>query len=88
MAAELDSLKALYRNQRAAAAGASFPEAIGDVITAVELGARPFRALGDSGDSYEASAMVIATGAQARWLNLPSETSFFAFPVKGSSSPS
>uniref|UniRef100_UPI001614EC96 thioredoxin-disulfide reductase n=1 Tax=Muricoccus pecuniae TaxID=693023 RepID=UPI001614EC96 len=54
---------------------------IGDVITSVELGARPFRALGDSGDSYEASAMVIATGAQARWLGIPGEKELSGFGV-------
>jgi thioredoxin reductase (NADPH) len=46
---------------------------INDIVTAVDFSARPFRATGDSGDSYVADAVVIATGAQARWLGLPSE---------------
>jgi thioredoxin reductase (NADPH) len=54
---------------------------IGDIITSVELGARPLRAVGDSGDVYEASAMVIATGAQARWLGIPGEKALSGFGV-------
>ena len=54
---------------------------IQDVITGVELGAKPFRATGDSGDLYEASAMVIATGAQARWLGIPGEKELSGFGV-------
>jgi thioredoxin reductase (NADPH) len=46
---------------------------IPDTITDVELGQRPFLAIGDSGDSYLADSLIIATGAQARWLGLPSE---------------
>ena len=45
-----------------------------DLITEVDLGGpSPFRLVGDSGDVYLAGAVVIATGAQARWLGLPSE---------------
>jgi thioredoxin reductase (NADPH) len=44
-----------------------------DIITEVDFSHRPFRCLGDSGDTYTADAVVIATGAQARWLGLPSE---------------
>lgn len=47
-----------------------------DIITKVELSGSPFRAFGDSGDSYVADAVIIATGAQARWLGLPSEQRF------------
>jgi thioredoxin reductase (NADPH) len=46
---------------------------IHDLITRVDFAAAPFRCTGDSGDVYEADAVVIATGAQARWLGLPSE---------------
>ena len=46
---------------------------IGDIITAADLAARPFRLRGDSGDEYVADAVIVATGAQARWLGLPSE---------------
>ncbi len=49
---------------------------VGDVITSLDLSSRPFRAEGDSGDVYTADTLVLATGAQARWLGLPSEKSF------------
>jgi thioredoxin reductase (NADPH) len=44
-----------------------------DIITGVDFSRRPFRCEGDSGDVYLADAVIIATGAQARWLGLPSE---------------
>jgi thioredoxin reductase (NADPH) len=44
-----------------------------DHITSVDLSVRPFRLTGDSGTHYFADALVIATGAQAKWLGLPSE---------------
>jgi thioredoxin reductase (NADPH) len=44
-----------------------------DHIASVDLSRRPFRLTGDSGTQYFADALVIATGAQAKWLNLPSE---------------
>ena len=44
-----------------------------DHIASVDLTCRPFRLTGDSGTQYFADALVIATGAQAKWLNLPSE---------------
>ena len=46
---------------------------IDDVITAVDFAATPFAAHGDSGARYLADAVIIATGAQARWLGLPAE---------------
>ena len=49
---------------------------VGDVIISLDLAARPFRAEGDSGDIYTADTLVLATGAQARWLGLPSEKAF------------
>jgi thioredoxin reductase (NADPH) len=44
-----------------------------DHIAAVDLKSRPIRLTGDSGTQYFADALIIATGAQAKWLNLPSE---------------
>jgi thioredoxin reductase (NADPH) len=44
-----------------------------DIVTAVDFGASPFRCETDSGDVYHADSVIIATGAQARWLGLPSE---------------
>ena len=51
-------------------------EMVMDHITKVELGARPFRLTGDSGETYSCDALIICTGAQARWLDLPSEKAF------------
>jgi thioredoxin reductase (NADPH) len=47
-----------------------------DIVTSVDLSRRPFRAEGDSGDSYIGDTLIIATGAQARWLGLASEQKF------------
>jgi thioredoxin reductase (NADPH) len=52
-----------------------------DIITSVDLSRRPFRATGDSGDAYEAEAVVIATGAQAKWLGVPGEKELGGFGV-------
>ena len=52
-----------------------------DVIVEVDLSRRPFFAKGDSGDIYLADVVIIATGAQARWLGLPSEQKFRGFGV-------
>jgi thioredoxin reductase (NADPH) len=52
-----------------------------DLITAIDLGSRPFRATADSGDTYEAEAVIIATGAQARWLGIPGEKELSGFGV-------
>jgi thioredoxin reductase (NADPH) len=54
---------------------------ISDTIVKAELDRRPFRLIGDSGNVYEADAVVIATGAQAKWLGLPSEAKFGGFGV-------
>ena len=51
-------------------------EVVMDMITAVDLKKRPFKLTGDSGDAYTCDALIICTGAQARWLGLPSETHF------------
>ncbi len=47
-----------------------------DLVMEVDFSRRPFRCVGDSGDTYVADSVVIATGAQARWLGLPSEKAF------------
>jgi len=52
-----------------------------DVIATVDFSARPFKAVADSGDIYTADAVIIATGAQARWLGLETEEKFKGFGV-------
>lgn len=54
---------------------------VSDHIVKVDLGNRPFTLTGDSGDTYTADALIIATGAQAKWLGLPSEEQFKGFGV-------
>ncbi|MEW6634311.1 MAG: thioredoxin-disulfide reductase [Pseudomonadota bacterium] len=56
-------------------------EIVNDIITEVDLKVRPFRATGDSGTVYTADALIIATGAQAKWLGIPSEQTFMGFGV-------
>jgi thioredoxin reductase (NADPH) len=46
---------------------------VNDIVTKVDFSVRPFRLATDGGDAYTADAVVIATGAQARWLGLPAE---------------
>jgi len=46
---------------------------LNDLVMEVDFSRRPFRCVGDSGDVYLADSVIIATGAQARWLGLPSE---------------
>jgi thioredoxin reductase (NADPH) len=52
-----------------------------DLIVKVDLKARPIRLKGDSGDTYTCDALIIATGAQARWLGLASEEKFKGYGV-------
>ncbi len=56
-------------------------ELIEDHISSVNLKSSPFEAVGDSGKKYTADAIIISTGAQARWLNLKSEEEFRGFGV-------
>ena len=56
-------------------------EIIDDMIASIDLSKRPFVAVGDSGDTYIADTVVIATGASARWLGLESEKKFQNFGV-------
>src|SRR3546814_8839603 len=52
------------------------PEIISDIITEVDFARRPLLLKGDSGTTYTADAVIIATGAQARWLGIPGEQKF------------
>src|SRR6266540_2386573 len=52
-----------------------------DHVSKVELARRPFRLTCDSGDVYLAESLILATGAQARWLDLPSEQKFKGYGV-------
>ena len=54
---------------------------IHDHVSKVELARRPFQLECDSGDRYVADSLIIATGAQARWLELPSEQKFKGYGV-------
>lgn len=56
---------------------------VNDVIVEADLRARPFRCRGDSGDLYFGDAVIIATGADARWLGLPSEQRLRGAGVSG-----
>ena len=54
---------------------------VADHVAKVELARRPFRIECDSGEVYIAEALILATGAQARWLDLPSEQKFRGYGV-------
>jgi len=54
---------------------------ISDLIVKIDLSRRPFTCIGDSGDVYVADTLVLCTGAQARWLGLPSEELFRGYGV-------
>ena len=56
-------------------------EVVNDIVTEVDLDVRPFRLNDDSGTEYTADALIIATGAQAKWLGIPSEQHFMGFGV-------
>lgn len=49
---------------------------VSDIIVKADLSRRPFRLTGDGGAIYSCDALIIATGAQAKWLGLPSEQHF------------
>jgi thioredoxin reductase (NADPH) len=51
-------------------------EMVMDHIEAVDLKTRPFKLTGESGDTYTADALIICTGAQAKWLGIPSEQAY------------
>ena len=54
---------------------------VADYVNKIELARRPFRLECDSGDVYFADALILATGAQARWLDLPGEQKFRGYGV-------
>jgi len=56
-------------------------DVVTDLITSLELKQRPFVAQSDSGTTYTADAVILATGARAKWLGLPSEDAFKGFGV-------
>lgn len=56
-------------------------EIVMDLITSLDLQKRPFTAVGDSGTIYTADAVILCTGARAKWLGLPSEEKFKGFGV-------
>ena len=56
-------------------------EVLSDIITNVDLSCRPFVATGDSGNTYTCDSIILATGARAKWLGLPSEEKYKGFGV-------
>ncbi|WP_412565365.1 thioredoxin-disulfide reductase [Thalassobius sp. MITS945101] len=56
-------------------------EVIGDIITELDTSKRPFTAKGDSGTIYTADAVILCTGARAKWLGLESEEAYKGFGV-------
>ena len=56
-------------------------EVITDIVTTLDLSARPFTAETDSGTRWTADAVILATGAQAKWLGIPTEEKFKGFGV-------
>ena len=56
-------------------------EIVNDLIVEVDIQNRPFRLRGDSGTTYTCDALIIATGAQAKWLGIPSEQTYMGFGV-------
>ncbi len=56
---------------------------ISDHIKEVDFSSRPFKAVGESGDTYSGDTVIISTGAQAKWLGLPTEEKYQGFGVSG-----
>ncbi|MBS0362496.1 MAG: thioredoxin-disulfide reductase [Proteobacteria bacterium] len=56
-------------------------EIVSDIVLSADLSQRPFRLTTDSGQEWLAETLIIATGAQAKWLGLPSEQTFQGFGV-------
>ena len=53
-------------------------ETIEDTITSVDLDKKPIKCVGESGNIYESDALIIATGAEARWLKAPAKASIWS----------
>ncbi len=68
----------IQMEEHARAAGTNI---IADHISSLDLSKRPFTAQGDTGTTYTADAVILATGAQAKWLGMPSEEKFKGFGV-------
>jgi thioredoxin reductase (NADPH) len=68
----------IQMEEHARAAGTNI---IADHISSLDLSKRPFTAIGDTGTTYTADAVILATGAQAKWLGMPSEEKFKGFGV-------
>jgi thioredoxin reductase (NADPH) len=56
-------------------------EIVNDLVTEVDVDVRPFRVKTDSGAVYTCDALIVATGAQAKWLGIPSEQTYKGFGV-------
>jgi thioredoxin reductase (NADPH) len=56
-------------------------DVVEDIITEVDFSQKPFRMVGDGGQVYTADSVIVSTGAQAKWLGLPSEQTFGGFGV-------
>ena len=54
---------------------------VSDLIAKIDLSKRPFACVGDTGDTYSADSLIVATGASARWMGLPTEKKFQGFGV-------
>lgn len=54
---------------------------VNDTIISVDVESSPFKAVGDGGEVYTADTIIIATGAKAKWLGIPSEQTFMGFGV-------
>jgi thioredoxin reductase (NADPH) len=54
-----------------------------DMIKQIDFEGRPFKAIGESGDVFVADTIILATGAQAKWLGIPSEEYFRGYGVSG-----
>ena len=57
-------------------------EFVNDIVTAVDLSKRPFRLICDSGQTFIAETVIVATGAEAKWLGLETEQAFRGFGRK------